>query len=283
MNVSSEYIQAFTAQLDKLNAQAGKTIITETAKLDLERRLLESDDLAYEDLYQMMQKLCPAYAKLSSALTCHFYDGIRSGSGVPGEFRAETYNTLSAKQIKADAYRIADDVEHGRNTVPLAKIVTDQTTQYTRIASNETVRRNAIKDPAKPLFAIVPNPNACPFCLMVASNGYVYPDSATAQQHKPHNNCSCTAAQVYGKGKIQGYNPTKYAKMYETARDAYNNGDYSKEMGQRIDRAKELHNQKYNQNKEAEEKGLPKPWAGFDSPWRDYNAYMMVWNEQNKK
>lgn len=283
MNVSSAYIKAFTAQLDKLNAQAGKTIVTETAKLDLERRLLEADDLAYEDVYRLMRELCPAYSKLSSALTCHFYDGIRTGAGVPGEFKAVTYNTLSRKQIQADAYRIADDVANGRNSVPLAQLMTDQTTQYTRIASNETVRRNAIKDPARPLYAIVPNANACPFCLMVASNGYVYPDSATANQHKPHNNCSCTALQVYGKGKIQGYNPAKYADMYKDARDAYKSGNYSKELGQRIDRARELHNQKYAENEEARKKGLPEPWNGYKEPWRDYNAYMMVWNEQNKK
>lgn len=283
MKVSAAYIQAFTAQLDALNAQAGKTIVTEAAKLDLERRLLEADELAYEDLYTLMHQVCPAYSKLASALTCHYYDGIRSGSNVPGEFKAVTYNTLSERQIKADAYAIADDVAHGRNTIPLQKIISDKNTQYTRIASNETVRRNAIKDPAKPLYATVPNHGACPFCLMVASNGYVYPDSAAANAHKPHENCSCTAAQVYGKGKIQGYDPTKYAKQYEEARDAYIKGDYSDELKQRIKDARERHNEKYSANKEAEEKGLPKPYSGFNEPWRDYNAYMMVWREQDKQ
>ena len=270
MQVSAAYIQAFTAQLDALNAQAGKTIVTEAAKLDLERRLLDSDDLAYEDVYALMKRVCPAYAKLSSALTCHFYDGIRAGYNVPGEFKAVTYNTLSEKQIKADAYKIADDVENGRNTVPLTKLIVDKTTQYTRTASNETVRRNAIKDPAKPLYAIVPNPNACPFCLMVASNGYIYPDSAEAQQHRPHENCSCTAAQVYGKGKIQGYDPKKYAARYEAARDAYQSGDYPDELRDRINAARERHNEKYARGE-------------LQEPWRDYNAYMMVWRYQDKE
>ena len=267
MKVSQAYIQAFTKQLDALNEQAGKTIVTEAEKLDLERRLLEADEIAYEDVYQLMHRLCPAYSRLASALTCHFYDGIRSGSGVPGEFKAVAYNTLSESQIKADAQAIAEEIATGRSSVSVAEKVKNKNSQYVRIASNETVRRNAMRDPAKPLYAIVPNVGACAFCLMVASNGYVYPDSAEAQRHKPHNNCSCQAAQVYGSGKIQGYNPQKYYDQYAKARDAYQSGNYSDEMREKIEAARDRHNERYKAGIEAE-------------PWRETNAYLMIWREQ---
>ena len=271
MQVSYAYIQAFVAQLEELNKQAGRTIYTEAEKRDVERKLLESE-LEFDDVYQILRSVAPTYAKLSSALTCHFYDGIRHGANVPGDFKAEMYETLQAGQIRQAARQIYDDVEEGRNTVPVTKLMADSVTGFTRQASNETVYRNAARDPAKPRYAVVPSPSACVLCQLVAANGYEYPTEQSAERHahSVHNHCYCQATQVYGDGAIQGYDPKKYADAYEQARDAYRSGDISDDMKQRIADAKARHDEAYKTGKTSD-------------PWRERNAVLMVWREQNKQ
>ena len=254
MRVSQAYIQAFTSQLETLNKQAGRVIVSETAKLDLEKALIESDDYAFEEVIKLMNRLVPGYSRLSSALTCHFYDGIRDAAGVPGEFKAEVYETMDKKQLTAAARKIAEEVEQGRNTKPLGELLADENTYWTRRASNETVRRNAKRDPSRPKYAIVPGVGACAFCLMRASNGYVYPDQTSVESHK---NCNCQAVQVYGNGTIQGYDPDAYAEQYYNAKEAWLRGDVSDDLLNRI--------------ADAESRN-----PNFD----ETNAILMVWREQ---
>lgn len=270
MRVSYAYIQAFVAQLDALNKQAGKTIITEAKKRDIERKLSDST-LEFEDVYSIMASVCPTYAKLASALTCHFYDGIRQASDVPDDFRAETYDTVSKNEIMASARSIYADVKAGRNTVPLNKLIGDSVAGFIRQASNDTVYRNAAKDPQKPRYAIVPSPSACVFCQMIASNGYEYPSEQSAVRHEKsfHNGCNCQATQVYGEGSIQGYDPNKYEQKYYAARDALRSGEISEDLQERIEAARARHVEKYK-NGETEQ------------PWREFNAVLMVWREMEK-
>ena len=99
---------------------------------------------------------------------------------------------------------------------------------------------------------------------MRASNGYEYPNAASVESH---NNCKCQAVQVYGDGKIQGYDPKAYEAEYLDARRAWKNGEVSEELQKRIDAAKERHNEAYI-NGQASKR------------WDDTNAILMVWREQ---
>lgn len=254
MQVSQAYIQAFVQQMDALNAQAGRTIVTEAKKLNLEQQLLAMGDVSFEDLYRIMASVYPTYAKLASALTCHFYDGIRQGFNVPGEFKAEAYETVSKGSLISTARRMHGEIESGKNTVTPMKLLIDEATYRTRYASNETMRRNALRDPAHPRFAIVPGPGACAFCLMRASNGYVYPEAVEIESHK---NCNCQAVQVYGNSTIQGYNPGEYADQYYEAKDALQSGRISDALQRRIDEAAEK-----------------------NPEFTETNAILMVWREQ---
>lgn len=281
MQVSYAYIQAFVAQLDALNAQAGRVIVTEAKKRDLERKLSESE-LDFEDVYSILASIAPTYSKLASALTCNFYDGIRRGANVPSEFDAEVYGSVSKKDLMASARKVYADVEQGTNTVPLTKLLSDEVTSFTRRASNETVYRNAAKDPAHPRYAVVPSPSACVLCQLVAANGYEYPSEQSAQRyaHSIHDNCNCQATQVYGDDAIQGYDPKKYEAAYDRALTAYQKGEISDDLARRIEAAKARHEERYEQYKRDKEMGIPTVEV---PPWRDTNAILMVWREQNKE
>ena len=283
MKVSYAYIQAFVAQLDALNVQAGKTIVAEAKKRDIERKLQDSE-LEFEDVYAILNSVAPTYAKISSALTCRYYDGIRQASGVPDDYRAEVSDTLTREDLATSARRVYSSVSKGQNTVPLTQLLADEVSGITRKASNDTVYQNAARDPQKPKFAIVPSPSACAFCKLIAANGYEYPSESSANRHAGsfHKNCSCQATQVYGDGAIQGYDPGKYAKEYETARDAFKDGKISKDLQERIDDAKKRHQEAYAANMERFRKGeITREQVG--EPWRERNAVLMVWREMDKQ
>ena len=275
MRVSYAYIQAFVAQLDALNKQAGKTIVTEAKKRDIERKLSDST-LEFEDVYSIMASVCPTYAKLASALTCRFYDGIRQASDVPDDFRAEAFDTVSKQQIKEAARSIYADVKSGMNTVPLNKLIGDSVAGFVRQASNNTVYRNAAKDPQKPRYAIVPSPSACVFCQLIAANGYEYPSEQSAARHERsfHNHCNCQATQVYGNDTIAGYDPKKYEDAYDEAAKRYRTGEISDDLQQRIDEAHRRHDER---NRKLKEQGIK------GDPWRERNAVLMVWREMEKE
>ena len=270
MQVSYAYIQAFVAQLDTLNAQAGKVIVTEAKKRDIEQKLLDST-LEFEDVYSILAQIMPTYAKLASALTCNFYDGIRQGANAPGEFKAEVYNTVSKGDIMTAARKIYTEAVEGENTVPVTSLMADEVSACTRKASTNTVYRNAARDPAKPRYAVVPSPSACVFCQLLAANGYEYPSEQSAERHAHsfHQHCNCQATQVYGNDTISGYDPSKYAAAYDDAAQAYRSGNISDDMKQRIADAKARHDAAYKAGKTSD-------------PWRERNAVLMVWREQSK-
>lgn len=87
-----------------------------------------------------------------------------------------------------------------------------------RTAARTTIQ-NAERDGAE--WAWVPHGDTCPFCIMLASNGW-QGQSAKARKggHKEHihANCDCEyAVRFDGQSGVRGYDPDKYLAMYENA------------------------------------------------------------------
>ena len=253
--VSADYVKSFSRQLEALNESAGKVIFSEEKRLQLTKRLLEGDLESYEDVNRLLHTVCGSYNKLASALTCRFYDGIRQGAKAPGEFNAQQYEQYDKEQITATGRRIAEEVASGRNTVPLANLLSNETSRQMKMANERTMINNARRDPAKPKYCIVAGPGACAWCVMRASNGYQSPKKATVDSH---HGCVCAAVQVYPGQKVEGYDPEKYERMYYDAKELLN-GDTPKDLQERIDHAKELHEKKQEEAKARGEE--VKPWS----------------------
>lgn len=121
-------------------------------------------------------------------------------------------------------------------------------------------------------YARVPVGETCAWCYMLASLGYYYRSEQTALGIDPdhyHAHCDCIAVPYSGPEDIDGYGDDyeMYFDMYATARDDFNDGNYSDRMAERIDAAKAKHDAAYA--------------AGTVSqPWTDYNAILMIMREQ---
>ena len=264
MQVSQAYIQQFVTQLDTLDDKTRRIFQIQVEKLNLEERLQQGEADAFQEVVNLARSIVPANSRLASAMSAGYYDRVRIASKPKGKYSAVSYDTVDYDEIDAAYYSIAKEYASGKATVPLYSLMGDTSSRFTRYASNETVRRNAASDPARPRFAIVPSPTACVFCLMRASNGYTYPDSTSVESH---NNCKCQAIQVYGNSTIQGYDPDDYLEGYTEASKAFADGKYSQDMKLRIEAAKKKHDEAYARGETTKK-------------WDNTNAILMIWREQ---
>ena len=261
MIISKAYIEQFVSYLDTVNEAAGKTIIYETKKRRLMERLAENPDITRHDFALLMNEVCRTYTKLASALTCEFYNGIRNGAKLPTKFNATLWDGYSEQAVVAATNAIIDEVTGGRATVPLVNLLSDLSARFNKRASDGTIRQNVMKDPARPRYAIVPNGDACAFCVMRASNTYY-----SEPQPESHDHCKCVATPLFG-AKIEGFDQKSYENKWNEAAEAYRNGEISEDMKLRIANAKAEHGERFVEGE-------------TNVKWNDTNAILMVMREQ---
>jgi hypothetical protein len=71
------------------------------------------------------------------------------------------------------------------------------------------------------LFARVPSgATTCPFCLMLASRGFVYLSKESAGEFDQyHRHCDCRIVPGYPGMELEGYDPDKYYDMWKNAQE----------------------------------------------------------------
>ena len=163
------------------------------------------------DLIAMAYGLITKYSEASASLAAEMYDEIAtiSGATVPAAEVADsaTYGEV-AKAINGVTKKVTTDNNLG-NVVA----------RYVKRAGADTTLKNVERDGAQ--FAWIPAGDTCPFCLMLASNGWQYQSkNAIKNGHASHihANCDCTyAVRFDNKTNVKGYNPEKYREMYYNA------------------------------------------------------------------
>lgn len=254
--------------MSKLNAATGRAITSALKRNRLIEMLAEEAEAAIPVVEALMDEVCAGSTKLVSSLTCQYYDGIRSASGVAGEFRAKLWNGYSASYIMQSSQAAISNVLSGRATVPLANLLVDIAYGENKRSATSTLRANGRNDPAKPRFAVVPSPGACAWCVMQAGRGLTSAKEFTVEFH---NHCTCEVVPVFGDARIQGYDPRVYERYYTDAKAAYENGDISQDLAYRIEIARAEHDAAYKAALAANESAVP---------WSETNAVLMVMRDQ---
>ncbi|MBR3318758.1 MAG: hypothetical protein IKG21_13150 [Atopobiaceae bacterium] len=92
--------------------------------------------------------------------------------------------------------------------------------------ADRTIAENARRDPAHPMWAIIPHPGACGWCLMVAANGWSYSSQRAANAQR-HSNCRCSVAIDFNRDhpSLEGYDPDAYYDVYDQALQALGGDD----------------------------------------------------------
>ena len=200
MQITARTWNEYIARLSKLNEKAGQLMQEYVAAHGIE------DGPA---LIAYAHALVTKYGEGSAELACQMYDALAEASkaNVPAAEPAATaeYGEV-ARMVNATKRQNPANLPNG-----VRRLV--------KRAGADTTLHNAIRDGAA--WAWVPHGDTCPFCIMLASNGW---QKASAKLLKGghaehiHANCDCEfAVRFDGSTTVAGYDPEKYLRQYRAA------------------------------------------------------------------
>ena len=195
----------YISRLSQLNQKAGQ----------LMREYMDGLPEADTDaLIRYAYALVTKYGEGSAELACQMYDALAEAQGV----------TLPAAEPAPTATygEVTGMVKATQDSPPSLQ---QGVSRMVKQAGADTTTRNAIRDGAE--WAWVPHGDACPFCRMLASNGWQRASKNLLKkghaQHI-HANCDCEFAVRFSRGfDVAGYDPEAYLRQYRDAGSDINN------------------------------------------------------------
>lgn len=189
----------YISRLSQLNQKAGQ----------LMREYMDGHPEADTDaLIRYAYALVTKYGEGSAELACQMYDALAEAQGV----------TLPAAEPAPTATygEVTGMVKATQDSPPSLQ---QGVSRMVKQAGADTTTRNAIRDGAE--WAWVPHGDACPFCRMLASNGWQKASKNLLKkghaQHI-HANCDCEFAVRFDhRTTVAGYDPEKYLAQYNAA------------------------------------------------------------------
>lgn len=200
MQITARTWNEYIARLSKLNEKAGQLMQEYVAAHGTE------DGPA---LIAYAHALVTKYGEGSAELACQMYDALAEASKA---------NVPAAEPVATAEYgEVARMVNATKRQNPAN--LPNGVRRLVKRAGADTTLHNAIRDGAE--WAWVPHGDTCPFCIMLASNGW---QKASAKLLKGghaehiHANCDCEfAVRFDGSTTVAGYDPEKYLRQYRAA------------------------------------------------------------------
>ena len=200
MQITANAWNEYITRLSRLNQKAGQ----------LMREYIGSHGTeSTDDLIAYAYGLVTKYGEGSAELTCQMYDALAeaANAGVPAAEPAEP----------ADYGEVARMVNATKNQNPAN--LPNGVSRLVKRAGADTTLKNAVRDGAE--WAWVPHGDTCPFCIMLASNGWQKASSKVLKgghAEHIHANCDCEFAIRFDHNTtVAGYDPEKYLKQYRDA------------------------------------------------------------------
>lgn len=189
----------YISRLSQLNQKAGQ----------LMREYMDGHPEADTDaLIRYAYALVTKYGEGSAELACQMYDALAEAQGVTLP-AAEPAPTATYGEVTGMVKATQDSPANLQSGV----------SRMVKQAGADTTAHNAIRDGAE--WAWVPHGDACPFCRMLASNGWQRASKNLLKkghaQHI-HANCDCEFAVRFSRGfDVAGYDPEEYLRQYREA------------------------------------------------------------------
>ena len=200
MQITANAWNEYITRLSRLNQKAGQ----------LMREYIGSHGTeSTDDLIAYAYGLVTKYGEGSAELACQMYDALAeaANAGVPAAEPAEP----------ADYGEVARMVNATKNQNPAN--LPNGVSRLVKRAGADTTLKNAVRDGAE--WAWVPHGDTCPFCIMLASNGWQKASSKVLKgghAEHIHANCDCEFAIRFDHNTtVAGYDPEKYLKQYRDA------------------------------------------------------------------
>lgn len=209
MPISRSYLNVYARVVDEL---AGKARAVTTRRVE---KWLTANPGAH--FYEAMDAIVEIISKAT---------GMPSLAAAEAAIRAANLELASNGEDAADAVLAADFPEwHVRRSLERHEkrygagdrsFFADMSGRTAADVVTNAANRQMTRHPGRLYFARVPTgPKACPWCVMLASQGFVYGSAAAAGKFDQwHDNCRC---RVVGSAdaSIEGYDPAEYLRIHE--------------------------------------------------------------------
>ncbi|MGV0805802.1 VG15 protein [Mycolicibacterium setense] len=176
-------------------------------------------ELPPETLSVALMDLLPAAADTfgvaTAALAADWYDELREAEEIPGDFRA----IVPVLELGGDALAgwATEPLRAAEPDIEIARFRAEGGLQKRMAnAANLTLTTSATEDPQARGYMRRTRPNACRFCVMVASRGGVF--TRASATFACHERCYCEAVPAWG-GRPRPVGPYKRSDRPSTPED----------------------------------------------------------------
>ena len=173
-------------------------------------------------MLELLPALTQEYGDMAATVAAEWYEDMRAKE-VAGKYAARLAPTADPSAVQGSVRWAAGELFTASPEGTL-RLIEGSLQRYVLQAARDTVSVNVVADLARPRFAVVPTgAKPCPWCVIMASRGWVYLTEASAQKHSSfHDDCKCQAVPSWSSEppRIQGYDPEGYRQLYTKARKA---------------------------------------------------------------
>lgn len=243
MEIPRSYIENYSAALNGVSDTAKAALVAALEKVDYTQPVADVRDA----VIMIMQAACGASTDVSAMLAAEFYNGLRALMVEDDGFSAvaDSMRNPDATEgaVRAFVQVIVDDGDTGE----FIRKCAGRLDYENRKAAKECTASNAKNDQLRPKWAVVPaGDETCPFCIILASRGFVYGSEEMASH--THENCECRIMPSWSDDPlIEGYKKKlgAYQAFYDEAEQMRNNPDMPEDLRLRIAAARNKHNRDY--------------------------------------
>lgn len=217
--MTARLVAEHAAILDGINRRA----LAELA--DVWRAVEGAEALAVRDvLLDVVPALTDRYGDLSAVSAGDFYDEMRSAAGAPGRHAATLASTASGEQVRASVRAgLAPIFSLDPQWQVALSRLSGSVTRLVLQPARQTVAQSTVRDPARPRFARKPDPDACDWCLMLASRGAVYVSEQSAGDMTAfHDRCRCEPVPVFRDDDLPEVNRRLHDEWQQVASGSAN-------------------------------------------------------------
>lgn len=214
------------------DAVGGLHSLVEGALDDFWRTLDLSNPAAARDaLLDFVPALVNEFGSQASLIAAEWYDELRAEQALPTAFRASLGDVIEAQYVQ-ERVRFGAGSLWAEDQDQFLAFLKDAATGYVTQAFADTIVANGDRDPSSKGWARKPEPDACNFCLLLASRGGTYSTGRAATRvvgrggrargnqelgDKFHGSCRCVAVPVWETTDFQaeyGFDPVELEEMY---------------------------------------------------------------------
>lgn len=186
---------------------------------------LQCKDLSTADAKKLIYAVCASTIaeRGMAAAVCasEFYNDVREQSEQLEGYKAVPVDAFNPRFLRGD---IKETFKELKTLDKILPELSGRAVKHTMNYADETIMQNARRDPARPKWALVPHLGACPWCVMIGSNGFAYNSIGTVGGAR-HKSCKCTPVVDFDikNPQLDGYNPAglrvRYSMCEETIKD----------------------------------------------------------------